>query len=367
MPLVFVKFDHRREQTVVYFSRLIKLVKMSEPIEYKKEDEMRNVEMFRPHVVILGAGASAAAFPSGDKEGKVLPLMADLLDVLELREPLKEAGVNIVTSDFEGIYASLFEDPTKKEIVSLMDERIESYFKSLTLPDEATIYDYLVLSLREKDIIATFNWDPLLYQACARNAKFLNNKLPHVVYLHGNTAIKYCLKCKSKIGYADTCKYCGEDLEKARLLYPIRKKNYNESPFIRTEWNTLKTYMKNAYILTIFGYRAPESDVEAIELLKEGWGKSAEKDMEEVEMIHRPGRAEETVTEPWKNLIFSHHYRLADDFFKSWMGKHPRRTCEAMWQELMESQFLGENALPRVKSLSELQESILPFLGPESK
>jgi hypothetical protein len=39
----------------------------------------------------------------------------------------------------------------------------------LKLPEEATIYDYLVLSLRSPDIIATFNWDPFLYQAFERN------------------------------------------------------------------------------------------------------------------------------------------------------------------------------------------------------
>src|SRR5437016_2179224 len=35
-----------------------------------------------PHVVILGAGASNAAFPDGDKNGKPLPLLDDLANVV---------------------------------------------------------------------------------------------------------------------------------------------------------------------------------------------------------------------------------------------------------------------------------------------
>lgn len=35
-----------------------------------------------PHVVILGAGASKAAMPDGDKSGKMIPLMDNLPDIL---------------------------------------------------------------------------------------------------------------------------------------------------------------------------------------------------------------------------------------------------------------------------------------------
>jgi hypothetical protein len=32
----------------------------------------------------------------------------------------------------------------------------------LELPDHPTVYDHLLLSLRKKDAIFTFNWDPFL-------------------------------------------------------------------------------------------------------------------------------------------------------------------------------------------------------------
>jgi hypothetical protein len=40
--------------------------------------------MGRPHVYILGAGASYAAFPRGEKTGRKLPLMNNLVEILQL-------------------------------------------------------------------------------------------------------------------------------------------------------------------------------------------------------------------------------------------------------------------------------------------
>lgn len=37
-----------------------------------------------PHVVVLGSGASRAAFLNGDAEGRKVPLMNELIDCLEL-------------------------------------------------------------------------------------------------------------------------------------------------------------------------------------------------------------------------------------------------------------------------------------------
>ncbi len=51
----------------------------SSPYEASVEDEINAVSMGRPHVVLLGAGASRAAFLNGDRNGKILPLMADFV------------------------------------------------------------------------------------------------------------------------------------------------------------------------------------------------------------------------------------------------------------------------------------------------
>jgi len=48
----------------------------------------------RPHVVLLGAGASRAAFPNGDKHRKKLPVMNDLVDVVEIYQFLNENNIS---------------------------------------------------------------------------------------------------------------------------------------------------------------------------------------------------------------------------------------------------------------------------------
>ena len=84
---------------------------------------------------------------------------------------------------------------TKPKLSSEIEDEIYNYFSSLKIPNELTLYDFLILFLREKDCIATFNWDPLLNQALERNLPFLSDyelKPPKLIYLHGNVAVGHC-------------------------------------------------------------------------------------------------------------------------------------------------------------------------------
>ena len=98
-----------------------------------------------PHVVLLGAGASRAAFPNGDRAGRLLPLMDDVLEVLDLRSVFEGVGP-IEDTNFESVYSKLAEDPRYEKIRGEVERRVADYFSSLELPDEATIYDTLLLS-----------------------------------------------------------------------------------------------------------------------------------------------------------------------------------------------------------------------------
>jgi hypothetical protein len=134
---------------------------------YTIDDEIADLQMKRPHVVILGAGASIAATPNGDAFGRRLPSMMTFVDVLGLQPILAEHGISFVAgTNFETLYAGLAEDSEKQAIARQLERAVSNYFGSLRLPPHATLYDRLVLSLRSKDLIATFNWDPFLYQAC---------------------------------------------------------------------------------------------------------------------------------------------------------------------------------------------------------
>ena len=142
-----------------------------------------------PHVVLLGAGASRAAFPNGDKAGRSLPLMDDLVAILDLRSVCEEVEP-IEDTNFESVYSKLAEESRYEKIRGEVERRVADYFSSLELPDEATIYDKLLLSLRRRDAVFTFNWDPFLFDAYMRNANVVD--LPKIFFLHGSVRIGVC-------------------------------------------------------------------------------------------------------------------------------------------------------------------------------
>src|SRR2546426_1663325 len=125
--------------------------------------EIRDTKMQRPHVVILGAGASLAAFPNGDGNGKKLPVINNLVEVLGINDLLERYSINSAGNDFEGFYSDLVSEDKQNEAVKEIERRVQEYFASLSLPETPTLYDHLILSLRPKDYIATFNWDPFLF------------------------------------------------------------------------------------------------------------------------------------------------------------------------------------------------------------
>lgn len=313
--------------------------------------------MFRPHVVILGAGASRAAFPKGDANGKPLPLMADLVDALGLRTQLIEWDID-PDQGFEDVFSELYERNASTEIATL-EAAVESYFRDMRLPEQPTIYDHLLLSLRENDLVASFNWDPLLVLAYRRNGAVA--RLPRVAFLHGNVATGYCAADRVK-GYArGRCSRCGQPFQRVPLLYPIGRKDYASHEFIAAEWSELKANLKHAFMLTVFGYSAPKSDKEAIGAMSKAWGTPAKRNLEQTAFI----TLDSDVGRRWKRFIHSHHYEVQSDFYESWIANHPRRTGEAYFNQYFEVKFLHNNPIPRHADFPELWEWFRAFLPPE--
>ncbi len=129
-------------------------------MEVSKEEEIKQVNVGAPHLVILGAGASYASFPNGDKLGNKLPLMDNLIEVLKLEELIKKTGFSFNTNNFEDIYDIIYQNNQLNYIRNEIENSVFQYFSNMVILDTPTIYDHLLLSLREKDFIATFNWDP---------------------------------------------------------------------------------------------------------------------------------------------------------------------------------------------------------------
>ena len=138
--------------------------------EWSRAEEIASTRVGRPHVVLLGAGASKQAFPGGDANGRPLPLMSELVHTVGLESAIERAGFETPIENFEAFYSALCRTHEHDGLRLILESKINDYFGRLQLPDYPTVYDYLVLSLRPKDIIATFNWDPLLYNACYRGS-----------------------------------------------------------------------------------------------------------------------------------------------------------------------------------------------------
>jgi hypothetical protein len=318
----------------------------------------------KPHVVLLGAGASLACLPNGDRNGVRLPLMNNLIDLVGLRELL---GPHALEENFEVAYEKLFDDGDARAL-SKVNSTIFEYFDRLRLPDEPTLYDYLMLCLREKDVIFTFNWDPLLCQAYARNKLALKRPPPSMFFLHGNVANGPCTKCGSVGRPGQRCPKCNSEATFGRmpLLYPIGKKDYQDE-LISTEWAAAKEALREAWALNIYGYGAPVSDVEAKALLCENWTANPLYEMAEVEIIDIA--PDEVLDERWDPLVFASHRCIAKEFFASSLGLYPRRSGEALDKRLFQGEWVQPCPPPRpatLGSLSDLQNWFQPLIDAEA-
>lgn len=292
--------------------------------------------MNRPHVVLLGAGASKQAFPNGDRNGRRIPLMNELVETTNIYRVLRHARIDYEGRNFEELYDELYHDTKSARVIDDINHALIVYFSSLEMPESPTLYDHLVLSLSSKDLIATFNWDPFLCAAFYRNRR--QPDLPKAVYLHGNVAIGYCSEHRKKSANGSHCSSCGEPLKPSPLLYPVRDKKYTDHEFTRGEWITLHRFLDKAFILTIFGYSAPTTDAAAIELLSEAWGSPNTRWLEEIEIIDIQPR--ERLRESWAPFIHTHHFRVASGFYDAILASFPTWSCEAIWKEVAEAEFL---------------------------
>ncbi len=314
----------------------------------------------KPHVVVLGAGASLAAFPNGDRRGHRLPIIRNFVETLGMESLLASRGFAGPYDDFEGLYSDITLDPAQQDLRHEIEQRVFDYFAALDLPDEPTLYDHLILSLRPKDVIATFNWDPFLWQAAARNHSF--GGVPTLLFLHGNVAIGYCSDCKIVLARGQICR-CGRPVSASPLLYPVKQKDYQSDPAIAGHWRTLQSALKAAWTVTFFGYGAPKTDVEAVALLKEAWGDVDRRNLEETEIIDI--RSEDDLLTTWSPFIHTHHFTVRRSFYESYIARHPRRSCEALWARLMECRFLRGATFPTDASFPELYAWLTPQIQGE--
>ena len=312
-----------------------------------------------PHVVILGAGASRACCPDGDINGLKLPVMNDFVETVGVKNIIRKCGHD-PGRNFEEGYSRIHEEGNTT-IVDELDAAVRSYFSLLTLPEQPTLYDYLMLGLRPKDLIVTFNWDPLLPQAYKR-WRHLGKVLPQLAFLHGNVEIGVDREKKAS-GFMSDGRYSGYTLEPTSLLYPVEHKKYNTEPFIAEQWRMTTDYLTEAYYVTVYGYSAPTTDVEARALLHKAWRDNPTRELAQIGIVDI--RDPEEVKTSWSDFIVRTHGGVSKDLSYSGIMRHPRRSCEAFAFATLQGDPWREDPFPTECSLDDLQSWVEPLIEEE--
>ena len=264
--------------------------------------------------------------------------------------------------DFESIYDELATTGRDGALKTQIELQVRSYFSSLLLPERPTLYDYLLLSLREKDLIATFNWDPFLAQSFRRNRR--GQGLPRLAFLHGNVQIAVCYADRGKGFLGASCPRCGKLLEETKLLYPVSTKDYDTDSFIANEWGLLREVLNEAYMLTIIGYSAPTTDVAAIELMSGSWTRNRSFEFTQVNIVDV--KQEQELEQTWRPFFCRDHYGIHSDYGTTWVMRYPRRSCEAFAMATLQQSPWLENPFPQLNSLDEMHAWIAPLVAEEN-
>lgn len=306
-----------------------------------------------PHVVILGAGASKASCPR-DKNGKEVPLLRDIHKALGLYDELKGYGFSDVELDnFEMLFSNINGKVEYAALQRKLETAVREYFQELRLPDKPTLYDYLILSLTEKDAIVSFNWDPFLTQAYRRNIEVGN--LPQLFFPHGNTGVGLCYSCHVK-GYANClCPRCFSPLTDMKLLYPIGKKNYTDGDVIQNEWSGARSYLNHAAGVTIFGYSAPETDAEAYNLLKSSYKVSNISPIAPFTIINLRTNEDEQ-RKKWAEIYDRQMLQYTDDIRETILWQWPRVSLETLFDAILQQRPRdNQKSFHEFDSLEQLQ------------
>jgi hypothetical protein len=122
--------------------------------------------------------------------------------------------------------------------------------------------------------------------------------------------------------------------------------------------------------MTIFGYGAPETDVEAVDLMKTAWGDPNQRNLEQIEIIDT--QPQELVHERWSKFIHTHHYDYGTSYFDTILAEFPRRTGERFMHQFLpgtpEEAFQEANPVPQdFATLEEMWDWHRPLVDAENK
>lgn len=332
----------------------------------KSENEDLSYRMRKcPHLFILGAGATKATIPNGDKNGYKSPVMDGFLEEMGLNYLLDTVKLKTKSHNIETIYSELVENPQYKDIVDKIENEIITYYQKIQITDKPTLYDYLILSLRKKDCIATFNWDPLLIQAYNRVNK-ITIDLPNMLFLHSCVEVGICEECNQAFPLRNKfCPKCRKPLKMPKLLFPVAHKDYAQNVFIKNSWSAFDNYIKKACIVSIWGYSAPFSDKEARKRILKAFSSSS-RSLDNIEIIDIASKKQ--LYKKWEPFIkkTNGNFKVYTSIFDSLIGEFPRRSVDGYTKRYIDN-WWNESSLKLKKcnSFEELSTLIKPALDNE--
>lgn len=322
----------------------------------------------RPHICVLGAGATMAAIPNGDYYGKKSSVMNNFIDNLGLSDIIQKANIQSSSNNFEDIYSEMYSRADCASLRIVLENRVKYYFASFRIPDTPTIYDYIIASMRRKDYIFSFNWDPLIIQAYRRVSE-LTDDLPLLVFLHGNVGMKICSECKKvqSVENPYCCDCHSTNFNAPQILFPVKNKDYTANLYLKTAWDEFLDVIAGCTYLTVFGYSAPKSDSKAVEAMRLAF-KSNFRRFDSIEIIDIA--PQDVVYESWSPFFkaTNYHYKIINSFWDSSFVEFPRRTIEGYCKRnIMGWWGSSTKKLHNCNNFEEFEQLFLPIIEEDKK
>lgn len=307
------------------------------------------------HLVILGAGSTIATIPNGDKNGEESYTLANLLKDKTFTSFLEKVQRNFSTNDVEDLCKQLYKEdrPLYYEFESLVRKK----YARLELPEEFTILDRLVLSLTSNDAIVSFNWDDLVMQAYQRMSDYVPEEmLPILAFPHGNAQTVYNNK-----HYTSKRIVTSPGWFDSPLNMPVDEIDYKSDVFINSQWHILDFFMRNAQMITFFGYRGPDSDEQDLKHLDELFAKNEICD--KIEIIDKDQESAVEVAKRLERFKMQPNWLYpCADFWHSTIAKYPRRTLS-----VLDNWNYSVRTSAKEESLAEFLKHIGPLIEEEQK
>lgn len=307
------------------------------------------------HLVILGAGSTIATIPNGDKNGEESYTLANLLKDKTFTSFLEKVQGNFSANDVEDLCKQLYKEdrPLYYEFESLVRKK----YARLELPEEFTILDRSVLSLTPNDAIVSFNWDDLVIQAYQRMSEYVPEEmLPILAFPHGNAQAVYNNKHYTSKRIVTSTSWFDSPLN-----MPVDEIDYKSDVFINSQWHILDFFMRNAQMITFFGYRGPDSDEQDLKHLDELFAKNEICD--KIEIIDKDQESAVEVAKRLERFKMQPNWLYpCADFWHSTIAKYPRRTLS-----VLDNWNYSVRTSAKEESLAEFLKHIGPLIEEEQK